>query len=123
MKEGLGKIPEKDIESGNIRSYLAPEDYKPLQNVSNHFIYSFSGNSAFRHTPGIRRAYAETQLYLTKPRCHTFSNKIFLLLQLKEIRQENINAIRNALENPSTDIQELVQELEAKYTSKSAYIL
>ena len=41
MKEGLGKIPEKDIESGNIGSYLAPEDYKPLQNVSNHFLYSF----------------------------------------------------------------------------------
>ena len=34
LKEGSGKIPEKDIAAGNIGPYLKPEDYKPLQNVS-----------------------------------------------------------------------------------------
>ena len=42
IREGSGKIPEKDIASGNIGPYLQPEDYKPLQNVSICFFCHFS---------------------------------------------------------------------------------
>ena len=56
LKEGKGKIPEKDIASGNIGPYLQPEDYKPLQNVSICFILAVSFRIlVFRRTPGICR--------------------------------------------------------------------
>ena len=45
LKEGKGKIPEKDIASGNIGPYLQPEDYKPLQNVSTCSLYCFPQKS------------------------------------------------------------------------------
>ena len=32
--EGLGPIPKKDLDAGNLGHYLDPSDYKPLQDVS-----------------------------------------------------------------------------------------
>ena len=34
---GLGPIPKKDLDSGNLGHYLDPSDYKPLQDVSLKF--------------------------------------------------------------------------------------
>ena len=52
LKEGSGKIPEKDIASGNIGPYLKPEDYKPLQNVSVSLLLQHFSNSRIQAYAG-----------------------------------------------------------------------
>ena len=62
--EGLGPISKDDLAQGNLKEYLKPEDYKPLQDVSCFLVYCDLGvrradaeciHVLSGRTPGVRR--------------------------------------------------------------------